>query len=300
MTIVKNLHKIPRKLRWIYVHHSHSINNSDNLIEARIDERYSQYYAKKYQSFLTNLPKYRHTHKYSNKIWWCWLQGEDKAPKLCQACLASIRKNLPDREVIVITEENFADYVDIPEFILEKYHHGTISHTHFSDILRLELLVKHGGTWIDSSVLVTEKRPEYFDQDLFMFKNLLKENSAVVSSSWFISAEVENPILKTTLDLLHHYWQHNEYLDRYFLFHILLALATHKYPTDWENVPTFSNVPPHVLQFEITKPYSKERFQQICQMSGVHKLTQKADFSKAPDNSFYHFILKTYLPGGKK
>jgi hypothetical protein len=39
---------------------------------------------------------------------------------------------------------------------LEKYQKKIIDNTHFSDLLRLELLIKYGGTWIDASVLVTK------------------------------------------------------------------------------------------------------------------------------------------------
>lgn len=292
MTIVG---KVKRKLRWINIKHNPTYRNSDNIIEASLDERYAQYYTKKYQGFLDNLPTYTDTHQYSNRVWWCWLQGEKEAPDLCKACLKSVRKHLKDREIIIITNENFADYIQLPDYIIKKYQSGAISPTHFSDILRISLLIEHGGTWIDSSVFVTDFDKNLYDKDLFMFKNILKENSSIISSNWFITAEKNNPILRATQDLLFDYWRHNDSVDRYFIFHIFLTLAAKKYPQSWKKVPTFSNIPPHILQFEITDKYTSERFTQIRSMSSVHKLTQKADLSKAPKDSFYRKIIEGKL-----
>ena len=52
-----------------------------------------------------------------------------------------------------------------------------MSPTHFSDLLRLELLIKYGGTWVDASVLITKYTKDYFNKDLFFFK---KETLMVV------------------------------------------------------------------------------------------------------------------------
>ena len=58
--------------------------------------------------------------KYPDKIWTCWLQGEEQAPPIVKKCLASIRRHSGGREVIVITEKNMWQYVSFPDFILRK------------------------------------------------------------------------------------------------------------------------------------------------------------------------------------
>ncbi len=252
------------------------------------------YLKNKYTKYLNKLPKYESTNKFSNKIWWCWLQGEENAPSLNKACLSSLRKNLPDREIIVITNDNYKNYVDFPEHIIKKYNNGIISRTHFSDLLRTSLLVKHGGTWIDSSVLCTEYYKDFFDKNLFVFSNWNRANETMVLSSWFITSEVQNPILKTTQDLLFKYWEDHNYILNYFLFHFFFTIVTEKYANDWKKVNRFSNLPPHILQFELTEKYSKERFEQIKKMSAFHKLNQKLDFSMCDGSTNYDFILKEY------
>lgn len=59
----KLIGKIKRKIRWIYVKNSHSLKESRNLKEARLDEKYRRYYEKKFSSFIESLPKYQHSHK---------------------------------------------------------------------------------------------------------------------------------------------------------------------------------------------------------------------------------------------
>jgi len=271
------LNRFQRKLRWIFIGRNPFLPNSPETKEIVIDEHYSDYYAKKYKQFIKTLPNYKSSHKHSNKVWWCWLQGEENAPPICKACLKSIRDNFKDREIIIITEDNYMDFIEIPDYIIRKYNNGVISRTHFSDIIRLELLIKYGGTWIDSSVLVTDYNKDYFDKDLFLFKTFMSPNSAIISSNWFITSEVGNPILRTTLDLLYKYWQKNNGVDRYYVFHIFLKYAAEKYHDIWQNIPVIPNTPPHVMQFELNDKYSDTRWKQICSMSSIHKLSQKRD-----------------------
>ena len=56
-----------------------------------------------------------------------------------------------DREIVLITQDNLFNYVQFPDYILKKWEAGVITNTHFSDLLRLELLIKYGGTWSDET-----------------------------------------------------------------------------------------------------------------------------------------------------
>ena len=81
----------------------------------------------RYAAFIRKQPLLRNeTHEYSDIVWWCWLQGEDNAPPVVQACLASLRKHLSGKKIIVLTEENLWDYAQFPEYIVTKYQKGII------------------------------------------------------------------------------------------------------------------------------------------------------------------------------
>lgn len=171
--------------------------------------------------------------------------------------------------------ENFNRYASFPQYIVDKVNAKKISATHFSDLLRLELLINHGGIWIDSAVLSTDREDEYLSYPLFVFQSFMQNQSAHASSNWFIVSERGNPILRTTRDLLQRYWLDHDQLVNYFIFHALFKLATEKYPELWSAMPRFDNVSPHILQFEFFNRYDPKRFEQIKRMSHFHKLTWK-------------------------
>ena len=219
---------------------------------------------------------YKPTGIKSKVVWWCWLQGEELAPPLCKACLNSIRKNLPEYEIRIITSENMFKFVSFPQHIIDKFQKGIISFTHFSDILRTQLLIEHGGVWIDSTVFCTGYHTTFLSEPFFAFQNWkFNMEEASVISSWFLSAEKGYPILKATQDLIFDYWKDHNKIINYYLFHLFFHLATTKYIDLWESVPRYSNIPPHILQFELFEPYSEKRFNNICKMSDFHKLSRK-------------------------
>ena len=246
----------------------------------------------KYKKFLKHYSAQKQTyHEYSNKIWWCWLQGEENAPELCKACLKSIRKNCPEHEIIVITEENYKDYVSFPDFIIEKYQKGLISKTHFSDLLRLQLLITHGGAWIDSTCYLSEKPDFIFNTPLFVFQNKERGDNSIAASSWLISSEKNNPILLLTRDMIFDWWKKHNHLFHYFLLHFFFTMAAEFYKDEWADIPFFSNLPCHIMQRELFNPFEPVRFEQIKKMSAVHKLTYKFK-DKILNGTIYEKILE--------
>ena len=78
----------------------------------------------------------------------------------------------------------------------------------------------------------------------------------------------------------------------YYIYHLFFHLATEKYPELWKAVPRYSNIPPHVLQFELFEPYAEERFRQLTQMSDFHKLNWKAaGIQGDTKNTFYEHLI---------
>ena len=70
-------------------------------------------------------------------------------------------------------------------------------------------------------------------------------------------------------------------------------MATEHCATHWKSVPRYSNIPPHVLQFEMFNAYDEERFKQIKQMSDFHKLTWKQNTDNMNlDGTFYERIIR--------
>ncbi len=215
----------------------------------------------------------------SNKVWVLWLQGMEQAPYLVQRCFRSLQENLPHKEIVLLTEENYRSYVTFPEYIQSKIDDGTITKTHMSDLLRLELLIAYGGTWIDGTVFLSgNKIPEYMtDSDLFVFQALKPglEGQAICISSWFMTACTNHPILLLTRHLLYRYWQTHKTLADYFLLHDFFQLAIEAYPEEWEKVVPFSNDMPHVLLLRLFEQYDPVAWEAVAQVTPVHKLSYK-------------------------
>ena len=235
--------------------------------------------------------------KCSNKVWICWLQGIEQAPELVQACYGSLQTHLKDREIILITEENYKDYVNFPSYIQQKIDRGIISRTHMSDLLRLELLLRHGGTWIDATVYCSGGEiPGYMlDSQLFMFQNLKPglDGHCTSVSNWFITACTGNPLLRLTQALLYEYWSKNDKLVDYFIFHDFFQMAIECYPDEWKKVIPFSNAVPHIFLLRLFEQFNEDTFRAVAAMSPFHKLSYKFDPAKAQkEDTYYRYLIR--------
>ena len=220
-------------------------------------------------------------HDSSNKVWICWFQGMENAPALVQKCYESVKKNLTDREVILITSDNMEQYVTFPDYIIEKWKSGVITHTHLTDLLRLELLFKYGGMWLDATVFCSEERdniPEYFfDSDLFFYQSLKpgRDGDAFYISSWLISAKSNNKMLMATRELCYEYWKKNNSMDDYFLLHAFFSIVLDYYPEDWKAIIPRDNAAPHVLLLRLFDKYDQRLWDAAKAQTPFHKMTYK-------------------------
>lgn len=259
-------------------------------ILCRLRRRYKKFI----NAYLINYPN-NMKREQSKKVWICWLQGMENAPQLVQKCYRSLVENLQDKEIILLTENNYRDYVQFPKYIQEKIDKGIITRTHMSDLLRLELLINYGGTWIDSTVYCSGKNyPKYmFESDLFVFQDLKPglDGHATCISSWFMSACTNHPILLLTRELLYKYWSKKTYMVDYFLLHDFFQLAIETYPEEWNNVIPFSNSVPHILLLRLFEQYDENIWCSTKAMTCFHKMTYKFEKEKTCiENTYYKQI----------
>lgn len=231
------------------------------------------------------------------KVWFFWMQGLENAPELVKVCFNSIKKNLNGYEIILLTKENLSTYATIPDFILNKWNKGYITTTHFSDILRNNLLLNHGGYWSDATVLFSEKIPALIENSSFFLFQSYKPGSngkKVNISSWFIGSVKNNPVLEVTQKMLFNYWKNCNDLIDYFLYHNFLQMALYHYSEIYKLIPKYTNETAHYLLFELKNHYDDLKYKDICKQVFAHKLTYKlpADFDKNTDGTFYKHIVE--------
>ena len=237
--------------------------------------------------------------EFSNKIWICWFQGIENAPDIVKKCYNSVKNNLSNKEIILITEKNMSDYVSFPDYIMKKWKAGIITNTHMTDLLRLELLSKYGGMWLDATVFCSRKIEEipeyYFNSNLFMYQCLKpgRDGHAIYISSWLISAKSNNKILMATQYLCYEYWKKNNKMIDYFLLHDFLSIVLEFYEEDWKKIIPVDNSTPHILLLRLFDKYDEDIWNSIKEQVPFHKLTYKFEKEKMKEEeTFYKRLLK--------
>lgn len=232
----------------------------------------------------------------SNKLWLFWWQGMESAPELVQKCYESVKAYLgKDWEIILITENNYKEYVAFPEHILQKLDNGQITLTHFSDLLRLELLINHGGLWLDATVLCTsgDIPKSIISSDLFVYQMQKPgaDGHATIMSSWCMYARTNNKILMATRELLYEYWKKNTKMDDYFLLHQFFTIACEYYPEEAKRIPPFCSSIPHILLLHLFEQYDKQYWSDLKRMTCFHKLSYKLDKEDMEKEGTYYKMI---------
>ena len=256
---------------------------------------------KKYRKVLRELDKNYETsklHEGSNKVWICWFQGMNNAPELVQKCYESVKRNLTDREIILITSENMYDYVTFPRSIKEKIDAEIIKGAHLSDLLRVELLLKYGGTWLDATVFCSGNNiPDYMlNSELFMFQCLKpgRDGHCTVVSNWYITARSNNKLLYLVRGLLYSYWEKNNELDDYFIFHVFFQMCIEHCAEDWNRVIPVSNSTPHIILLRLFDKYDEKTWNAVTSTVPFHKLSYKNINDKSKEGTYYEHIMKCF------
>lgn len=214
----------------------------------------------------------------SDKVWVCWLQGFDKAPELVKMCVASMRKYLIDKEIVLVSYQNYRDYVELPNHIVEKYEKGMIPPALFADLLRLELLIRHGGTWMDASMLCTGSHypKEIMDCDLFMFQALRKGDPRFYgTSNWFITACTNNGPLMVLRDVLLQYWRDYDCTMNYYMFHDFFFEIAKLFPEEIAAMPRKNRLLPLMLLERNGSIPNKEWLTELKKRCCFHKLNYR-------------------------
>lgn len=273
----------------------------------RADWTRSQWFCYDYMKFFL---KYKENNEYqalktndqvptNQVIWIFWRQGEKNAPQIVKKCISSIREHAGKHPVIVLDQESLHNYIIMPDFIEQKHQKGKISDAHYSDLLRISLLIAYGGYWCDATCFLTSSISEIIEESsFFMFnRDLLSNNTSPCEcSNWFIKANKENTILIKLRNILFHYFKQHKIILNYYIFHITLGLLIHtdaQVRKDWEQKPYICNMNPHVLQFSFSKPFNEKVYQHILNSSFIHKLTYK--YKKEILNSSEYNFLKHLL-----
>ena len=265
-----------------------------------------RYYEKTFGEFLENYV-YNHGNdeltrsEYEDCIWICWWQGLDNAPELVKVCVESIKKNAGNHRVIVLTEDNYKQYVEIPSWIEDKKEKGIISRTHYSDILRLILLSQYGGMWLDSTFFCTGSlKNSYFDVPLWSIKRPEYFHASVAAgyfANYSLACDNEHRwIFKTILDFVLEYWKRNNTMIDYLFLDYLIVLVEKNDPYIAKLFQEIESNNPKCddLYKIMNQPFDKEKWENMKLNTCLFKLSWKYKYSTEKDGqkTFYGKLIE--------
>ena len=238
----------------------------------------------------------------SRIIWSAWLQGLDNAPEMVNVCLESHQKHLPGYEFRVLDMENYRQWVELPEWVEEKYARGMIPAALFSDVLRVAVLKRYGGVWMDASVLCTgfgnqqlQKQWTEVENSRFAVFRYYRKGDRYPSglSNWFIAATPDNIVLTSVYDMLTAYWRDYDCTIDYYMMHLFISCALKAFPEMERGMPKLNSRYSFFLGDALSRTYSQEAWQELVDHVAIHKLNyRKAEEAQKNPQSYYNFILE--------
>lgn len=247
--------------------------------------------------------------KYSSKkkmldrqpiIWIMWWQGYSNMPPIVKACFESVKKHISENvKVILLTKDNYADYVDIPDYIIDKVEKKIISLTHLSDIIRMACIADNGGIWLDATIYVTKNIPdELLTNDFFSLST--KEDCHYVSMCKWCGFAIggRSAVFDFMKDLFYTHWhKYNSFIDYYFIDYGLRLFydgsMSFREVVDEYSIYTEDL---YVLQDNLNEDFDNDIMNRIIDSVMFCKLTWKGNLFTSVKNkqTFYGFLVSDY------
>lgn len=223
----------------------------------------------------------------TSNIWIFWWQGiDEKTPIVVRDCIQSIDRFKGKHSIKLVTKYNYRDYVEIPEHILKKFNEEKITITHFSDILRVELLYKYGGIWMDATILMNgELSREIYKNKFYTIKHGLFSEYHVCKGKWsgyFLGSCPQNPFIGFLRDCFNEYWKKEDRLVCYLLIDCFIAIG-------YESIDSFKNQVDEVMVNNSNvyyiddygnEIYDSKVFNNNTSNTNIFKMHYKRDFMK--------------------
>jgi hypothetical protein len=237
-------------------------------------------------------------------IWIFWYQGFENAPILVKTLLKNqIRLN--GKNVRAVDSKTLNEYIELPKWIEEKRERKVISLTHYSDIVRVSLLAKYGGIWLDATCYVSEKIPQWVTKsDFYSCRTIGVAPLPIWSNSRWCSwgqgtCRVNFPLYTFIRDMYFAYWKNEDCIIDYLILDALMDVAYCNIPIVNKAIKDLpaNNIQRNGLWYLLNKPYDKEKYLMLTSDTWLFKLSYKSTLSEYNNNAqtFYHHLLNNNL-----
>lgn len=278
-------------------------NNARKICEKRHAVT-REFLEKEFYEFIINYEFNTCNQKNSKIIWTLWMQGYENAPELVKSTIDSIRKfaELNNFQFILLEENTIEKYIVFPKLIKEKMDLGVIDYTKISDILRVSLLAKYGGTWVDATIYMRED----FDSSLLLQNYYtiktggIEDYSPNISNNrwkgFFLSGN--SSLFSFTRDFFFEYYSRYDIAVDYLLIDYIFDIA-YKYDEKIKNqMLELEKSNPNLFWLEnhFSEKFDRKIWEDISENTKIFKTTYKLDkkIKCNPENN-YSALIKSKL-----
>lgn len=253
---------------------------------------------------LSKMYNYDNLQKLSNteqNIFLMWFQGYEQMPLIIKKCFESVKKQFPNRKIILITENNFNEYISLDSIIIDKYKKGTITRTTLSDIIRAKLLYEYGGMWIDATIFLSKAfDEEYFQSELYGpcgIKSEMNKDWNIIFdktngwNGWCMgSCFVNYPFFDFLYNSFVEYYKTEDYILDYFQIDFATRLFYDSNIHFQNHIKSRkeNNIYSHELARKMNKNANKKNIKEInelLEIEPIHKLTYKRKWDLSEESN---------------
>lgn len=216
------------------------------------------------------------------KVWSMWWQGEEAADKLFRMCIDSARRHTGG-EVIVLDKDNYTQYFEIPEYMLQKNREGKIALQHICDFMVVSILAAQGGFFTGATIWWSQDATDELLRTPFYTCRAVTDSKMNMSRSrwvgYLLAGNKEFPLFAFTRDCLMEYWSKEDRAVDYLMMDYIFELAYRNIPCvrqAIDDLPEKNNMRRNELIERLSEPYDPEDFKYFTEGDTfVYKLSWK-------------------------
>jgi hypothetical protein len=207
-----------------------------------------------------------------------WDQGLEDAPGLVRLCVRSWEQLHPNWTIRLWDRQAAEEIVDRASLPVG------LKITPYSDILRTEILRRHGGVWADATVYCTRPLDSWLLQIMCQtdFFALSRPGTDREIASWFLAARPDSAMVEALSRAVARYWSRQKSPTRvYHWFQYVFewldrtSLAFH---ASWRTAPKIGAAPMLLLQEKLVAGETPDAEEgEILRAMPMHKLTHKRE-----------------------
>jgi len=224
-------------------------------------------------------------------VWRYWHQSVDSVPYPVDITLKSMDNKVGEHPIKILDQNSYKEYIDVPDYIEEKCQNGQMNIAVFSDYIRVALLKKYGGVWLDSTFYVNSKFPSEIDNMCFYTINQGNKRKWVVTrDKWsvcFLACAPQNLLISFCEEFLREYWKYETTPVAYLMTDCIIGIAYDEIPAISKMINEVPKNNTHCFDFLSdfrNEDYDEETQRQMGNDTFVYQLSYKFTWNKKGAN----------------